>query len=203
MLRVALGAVILCAPFCSQGLAGSASHPDVYDDLISDCARDHGVPESLVHRVVMRESRYNPGALHKRYFGLMQITYATARSMGYKGVPKGLLDPKVNLTYGVPYLANAYRVAEGSEDRAVSLYSSGYYYIAKKKKLLAALRTADSPPLDPQPEQLQQQAAAPAVGGLLSLLTARQAAPVVAAVDAAASEAAATQVVEAKPQAPF
>jgi hypothetical protein len=69
----------------------------------------------------------------------MQIKYATAREMGYNGDAIGLLDPKINLTYAVPYLANAYRLADGDEDRAVTLFSSGYYYTAHQKKMLAGL----------------------------------------------------------------
>ena len=62
-------------------------------------AEIHGVPEALVHRIVKRESRYQPGVVHRHCFGLMQIKYATAREMGYKGDAKGLLYPKIR-----PYL---------------------------------------------------------------------------------------------------
>jgi soluble lytic murein transglycosylase-like protein len=124
-----------------------AAHPDTYDALIEEQARIHGVPVTLVHRVVMRESRYRPDAIHRIFFGLMQITYATARSMGYKGTPQGLLDAQTNLTYAVPYLANAYVVADNDEDRAVALYSSGYFFEAKRKHKLASLRTATSDPV--------------------------------------------------------
>jgi soluble lytic murein transglycosylase-like protein len=96
----------------------------------------------LVHRVIKRESRYQPSLVHRHCFGLMQIKYATAHEMGYKGEAKGLLDPKINLTYAVPYLANAYRFADGDEDRAVTLFSSG-----SDQKMLATLRTASSPPV--------------------------------------------------------
>jgi hypothetical protein len=89
--------------------------------------------------------------VHRAYWGLMQITYATAKSMGYKGKPAGLLDPDVNLTYAVPYLANAYMIADGDENRAVRLYASGYYASAKKARLLSKLRTAASEPLKVAP----------------------------------------------------
>jgi soluble lytic murein transglycosylase-like protein len=77
----------------------------------------------------------------------MQIRYATARGMGYTGSASGLLDANTNLTYAVPYLANAYKVAGGNPDRAVSLYAGGYYYEAKRKGLLRALRTGVSDPV--------------------------------------------------------
>jgi soluble lytic murein transglycosylase-like protein len=122
-----------------------------YDEMIAWQAKVHGVPEAFVHRTVMRESRYNPRLVHHHCFGLMQIKYATAREMGYRGDARGLLDAQTNVTYAVPYLANAYRLADGNEDRATVLFSSGYYYVAKHKKMQGLLRTASSPALTPEP----------------------------------------------------
>jgi len=119
-------------------------------ELTRKYARRHGVPLSLLHRVIMRESRYHPHLVNRRYYGLMQITHATARSMGYHGSPKGLLDPETNLAFAAPYLANAWAVAEGDQDRAVRLYASGYYYTAKSKGMLGLMRNADSPPAKPE-----------------------------------------------------
>ncbi len=130
----------------------AAAHPDTYDELIARQAKIHGVPEALIHRVVMRESRYHQEVMHKRFYGLMQITYQTAQSMGYKGEPKGLLDAKTNLTYGVPYLANAFIVAGQKEDRAIALYSKGYYFEAKRRHQLGLMRTASSEPVVKEPE---------------------------------------------------
>jgi soluble lytic murein transglycosylase-like protein len=96
----------------------------------------YGLPESLVHRIVKRESKYNPRAYHGGHYGLMQIGYDTARSMGYRGPAKGLLDVDANLKYGVKYLAGAYLVAGGNAERALRYYRSGYYYVAKRKGLL-------------------------------------------------------------------
>ncbi len=118
------------------------------DPLIAHYAHRHGVPEHLLRRVIAKESGYNPAALNHRFYGLMQVTYVTARGMGYRGAPEGLLDPEVNLTYGVPYLANAYHLANGNEARALRLYSSGFYYLAKRRHMLGLMRTAASPPLD-------------------------------------------------------
>ncbi|WP_083931655.1 lytic transglycosylase domain-containing protein [Methyloferula stellata] len=160
-----VSAVLLAYGTCAQAAGkahGERAHnepappPDTYDGLIAKQAKYHDVPEALIHRVVMRESRYHPDAMHKRYYGLMQITYQTARSMGYKGEPKGLLDAETNLTYGVPYLANAFIVADKKEDRAVALYSKGYYFEAKRKHRLALMRTADSPSLEPPPKPVAQ-----------------------------------------------
>jgi Transglycosylase SLT domain len=96
------------------------------DAMIARHAAANGLPAELVHRVVKRESGYNPHASHAGNFGLMQIRFATARSVGYTGSAAGLLNPETNLTYAVKYLAGAYRAAGGNAGRAVSLYASGY-----------------------------------------------------------------------------
>lgn len=106
------------------------------DGLIAAYANAYDVPESLVHRVVKRESTYNPKARNGGHYGLMQIKPATARTMGYRGSASGLYDAETNLKYGVKYLRGAWMLADGSEDRAVRLYSSGYYYVAKKRGML-------------------------------------------------------------------
>jgi soluble lytic murein transglycosylase-like protein len=82
-----------------------------FDRLISVHAQANDVPESLVHRVIMKESRYRAGLVgHGGTIALMQIKLATARSLGYTGDALGLRDPDTNLAYGVKYLAGADRV---------------------------------------------------------------------------------------------
>ena len=107
------------------------------DALIAHHAKLNGVPESLVHRVVIRESKYNPRAVGAGgAMGLMQIKTATARGLGYPGGPAGLLDAETNLTYAVKYLAGAYRTADGNHDLAVGYYARGYFYDAKRKGMV-------------------------------------------------------------------
>ncbi len=134
----------LAAPLALLALPTAAADRATIDALVARHAAAHGVPESLVHRVIKRESSYNPRASSRGNFGLMQIRHDTARGMGYRGSAAGLLDARTNLTYGVPYLANAYKVAGGNHDRAVSLYSRGYYYEAKSRGMLKELRTGAS-----------------------------------------------------------
>jgi len=90
-------------------------------------AQANGLPPSLVHRVIMRESRYNPRAVSRGNYGLMQIRLGTARAMGYGGSAAGLLDANTNMTYAVRYLAGAYRAAGGNPNRAVAYYARGYH----------------------------------------------------------------------------
>lgn len=106
--------------------------------LINEAAATHGVPRTLVHRVIQRESDYRPRARNGPYYGLMQILPATARQMGFRGRPSELLDARTNLTYAVKYLRGAWLVADGREAEAVKWYSRGYYYEARNRCLLRA-----------------------------------------------------------------
>jgi hypothetical protein len=112
----------------------SPSEKNFISRLIQKYAKMYEVPESLIHRVVHRESRYNPTAYNKAgYFGLMQIKYNTAKSMGYEGPPKGLLDAETNIKYAAKYLRGAWMVSDNKPDNAVALYARGYYFDAKNK----------------------------------------------------------------------
>src|SRR6516225_9351717 len=132
-----------------------------YDAMIATHAAANNVPEALVHRVILRESRYQPNLIGRcGCIGLMQIKLATARGLGYTGDAQGLRDPNTNLTYGVKYLAGAYRAANGDHNRAVHYFASGYYEAAKRQRLqqVAESRHGRSgrlqAPLDITPKQV-------------------------------------------------
>ncbi len=104
--------------------AARAKNREAICARITHHAKLNKIPESLIHRVVQRESKYDPTLRHGPYWGLMQIRHDTAKSMGYSGPPIGLLDPETNLTYAVAYLANAYRVRRRRrEARATALHA--------------------------------------------------------------------------------
>jgi soluble lytic murein transglycosylase-like protein len=126
----------------SQGGLNPGDTPEMRA-LIRKYARVHDIPESLLRRVIKRESNYNPRARNGPYYGLMQILPQTARTMGYQGPPEGLLDAETNLLYAGRYLRGAWLVSGGSQDRAVMWYAKGYYYEAKRLGLLeeTGLRT--------------------------------------------------------------
>jgi len=135
MIRSGTIAAILTFTALSQNanaidVAGNAG-PRAYDAMIAHHAAANGLPEALVRRVIVRESRYNPRAVSKGNYGMMQIRLGTARAMGYRGDAGGLLDADTNMTYAVRYLAGAYRAAGGNHDRAVMNYARGYYHEAK------------------------------------------------------------------------
>ena len=137
-------------------LAGNAE----YGALISAQAQANGVPEALVHRVIVRESRYQPHVVGRGgAIGLMQIKLATARGLGYTGDAAGLRDPNTNLTYGVKYLAGAYRAANGDHNRTMHYYAGGYYEVTKRQRLQRTAERHPHPPLDLTPKQLAKSAA--------------------------------------------
>jgi soluble lytic murein transglycosylase-like protein len=147
VLAPALALVAACGRRASPvAVSSSDLHPGETPEmraLIRKYAGIHGIPESLLHRVIQRESDYNPAARNGPYYGLMQILPQTARTMGYEGPPEGLLDAETNLMYAGRYLRGAWLVSGGSEDRAVMWYAKGYYYEAKRMGLLeeTGLRT--------------------------------------------------------------
>jgi soluble lytic murein transglycosylase-like protein len=150
-----LGCLAALAALSFPNLA-QAGHGE-FDALVATHARANHVPEALVHRVILRESRYQPRLVGRGgTIGLMQIKLATARGLGYSGDAEGLRDPDTNLTYGVKYLAGAYRAANGDHQRAMHYYAAGYYEIAKRQRLAAGGRKLEysgnpEPPLDAAP----------------------------------------------------
>jgi soluble lytic murein transglycosylase-like protein len=138
---------VLCAALaigCSISFGGSAwAQRANYEAMVAEHARANGIPEALVHRVIVRESKYHPHLVGRGgTIGLMQIKLPTARGLGYTGDAAGLRDPNTNLTWGVKYLAGAYRAANGDHSRAVRYYASGYYYAAKRQRQQGPLQIA-------------------------------------------------------------
>jgi len=164
MRRLLLAASLVVAaaalPQIAQAGQKAVAHAE-YDGMVAAHAKANNVPEALVHRIILRESRYQPNLVGRcGCIGLMQIKLATARGLGYTGDAQGLRDPNTNLTYGVKYLAGAYRAANGDHNRAVHYFASGYYEAAKRQRLqqVAESRHGRSgrlqAPLDITPKQV-------------------------------------------------
>lgn len=143
--------ILLLAPLaaCAAGVT-TPTPGDLYPGetpemrvLIRKWAKIHDIPESLLHRVIQRESDYRASARNGPYYGLMQILPQTARGMGYQGEPSGLLNAETNLEFAGRYLKGAWIVSGGDEAKAVMWYAKGYYYEAKRLGLLqqTGLRT--------------------------------------------------------------
>jgi hypothetical protein len=150
--------------------SAGAQQRERYEQLVETHARANLVPAALVHRVIVRESKYRPDLVGRGgTIGLMQIKLATARGVGYRGDAQGLRDPDTNLAYGVKYLAGAYRAANGDHDRAIHYYAAGYYAAAKQQRLERHLKQAGpvlagAPPRDavkPEPAAKPAETAQP------------------------------------------
>ena len=133
----------LCLGLLALAACGRKPAPQSYrgetpemDRLVAIYADIYDMPASLIHRIIRRESSYNPSARNGPYYGLMQILPQTARQMGYSGPAEGLLDAETNLKYAGKYLRGAWLVARRNQDKAVYWYSHGYYYEAKRMGLL-------------------------------------------------------------------
>jgi soluble lytic murein transglycosylase-like protein len=131
-----------CSPVKPGGVETRVSPPLYPNETpqlrqsINHWADHYEVPRALVHRLAIRESTHRPKAINRPYYGLLQILPATARSMGFSGAPKDLLDADTNLEYSVKYLRGAWLLSDGSFDTAVKHYSRGYYYEAKRRGML-------------------------------------------------------------------
>jgi len=117
--------------------------------MIENKAIKHGVPLALAHAVIRVESNFDPRLTGRgATFGLMQIKYPTARSMGFTGTAEDLMRPEENLEWGMRYLAQAHRLAKGDTCGTVMRYQGGLRstrmsaaaipYCSKVKVLLAA-----------------------------------------------------------------
>ena len=145
MKRILMTLVLLTLAACStpEPTAAPSSiplYPNETPQLraqIEAAAAENDIPVALVHRVVIRESTHRPEARNGPYYGLMKILPATARSMGFRGEPRDLLDAETNLKYATRYLRGAWLVSDGDMDAAVMWYARGYYYEAKRRGLVA------------------------------------------------------------------
>ena len=124
MLRAMACCVLALAALARPAAAGDDRA--ALDALIEQHASANALPVALVRQVIRRESNFNPHAVYRGNYGLMQIRLGTARALGYRGAAEGLLDPATNMSYAVRYLAGAYRAAHGNEARTLVLYSRGY-----------------------------------------------------------------------------
>jgi soluble lytic murein transglycosylase-like protein len=154
----------LAALFVSSD--ASAQSRAQYESMVATHAAANNVPEALVHRVIVRESKYHPNLVGRGgTIGLMQIKLATARGLGYTGDAAGLRDPNTNLAWGTKYLAGAYRAANSDHSRAVRYYASGYYYAAKRQRiqrpvqLVPVLASSGSPKIVARPAEVARKPA--------------------------------------------
>ena len=98
-----------------------------YLSLVTREAERLGLPADIADAVAYVESGYRPGVVGGvGEVGLMQIRPQTAAMLGHEGGLASLFDPEINVRYGVKYLAEAWRLANGNLCRALMKYRAGW-----------------------------------------------------------------------------
>lgn len=96
-----------------------------WSDILA-AGRSAGVPPELVAGIVQKESGGRPNVTGAgKYYGLGQMSLATARSMGYTGAASGLYVPSVNLNLVARYLARMWGLFGNDWTLAISAYNAG------------------------------------------------------------------------------
>jgi hypothetical protein len=109
------------APLAAEGNSGS------YFELIHRAAAAAAMPADLGYAVAFVETGLNPEAIGDvGEVGLMQVRPQTAAMMGFRGTDRELAAPQTNISYGVAYLAGAWRLSGGDICRALMKYRAGH-----------------------------------------------------------------------------
>lgn len=104
-------------------------------EMIKTLAPAQGVPTWFALRIAKVESNYNPKARGSAgELGLYQLKCSTAREMGFRGNCTTLLNPAVNIHYGLKHLAVAIKKSNGNLKLAASKHNGGL----SRKKLVAS-----------------------------------------------------------------
>jgi hypothetical protein len=95
--------------------------------LVRQEAQQRGLPAEVADAVAQVESAYNPNAVGTvGEVGLMQVRPTTAAMLGHSGTIADLHEPSTNIRYGVRYLAEAWKLANGDLCRALMKYRAGH-----------------------------------------------------------------------------
>jgi hypothetical protein len=109
------------------GATDSGPTRKAYRVLIQTEAEKNGLPADIADSVVAIESGYDLGAIGAvGEIGLMQVRPETAAMLGFKGDLSELARPEINIHYGVTYLGQAWRLANGDLCRALMKYRAGH-----------------------------------------------------------------------------
>ncbi len=107
-------------------------YPQKYNEAVSHCSVENGLPESFVYAVIKAESNFEPEAQSpKNAVGLMQITVPTGEWIsGMLELPSFrtdmLKEPEQNIQMGCFYLSYLLDLYDGNKKCALAAYNAGY-----------------------------------------------------------------------------
>ena len=94
--------------------------------IIKGSAPSYGVPTWFALRIAKVESNYNPNVRGMAgEYGVFQLKCSTARGIGFRGDCSALLNPHVNVQYGLKHLSMAVRLSGGNLKLAASKHNGG------------------------------------------------------------------------------
>lgn len=105
---------------------------------------NNGLPAHLLDAVCGVESNHSTSPTLIRYndgkgasYGICQIKVTTARQVGFRGRPRDLMDPKVNIEYAARYLAFQLKRYGNDYAKSVTAYNQGTTYSHGGSRYLA------------------------------------------------------------------
>ena len=111
------------------------AHENDYDLIVAEAGNAWDVETSLIKALIGAESEFNPNAYRAEpqiadaSYGLMQLLYGTARTMGFTGAALALYDPVTNVRLGTRFISDKIRTASArgyGVDSAISAYNAGF-----------------------------------------------------------------------------
>lgn len=103
-----------------------------FDALIQASAASFSIDPGLLKAHVNRESLFDPNAYRAEpsvgdaSYGLAQVRYKIAKSLGYPGTPDGLYEPGTNLYLAAKLIRQNLDYCGGDLATAVSAYNAGF-----------------------------------------------------------------------------
>jgi len=120
----------------SSDIALAAPSRITEQDIIRYADEINFADPKLVASIAKIESNYYPRAVNiykgTAYYGLMQMSYDTARAVGFKGPPNDLFYWKVNVKYSIKYLEYLIREHKALR-KVIASYNAGTVYYCRKK----------------------------------------------------------------------
>jgi soluble lytic murein transglycosylase-like protein len=105
-MNLRLSAVAAAMVLASTAAAvASPHHSGTAQGYIVAQAAKYGISHAVIERVARRESGFRCSPGNPRYHGPLQISYQSARALGYRGSAGGLNNCSAGLEYGLRHLA--------------------------------------------------------------------------------------------------